>query len=217
MPYEWFFCESIPAVMATPYPNGYRSEGSFLMLNSAAYQRSARTNPFNADDKLNFSHAQPRRLSAEQLLDTVSQATGLRENFRVRFGATGSVSLPSPGVRAGQLPDRQLTADMLELFGRPRGESSCACERQDDASMTQALHLINGKSIADRLANPGGNLARLLEKPKITDDEVIEEIYLAVLCRLPRADERAIMQQYFPGRDKDRPGAAQDGMWAPAS
>lgn len=184
-----------------------------VMLNSAAYQRSARTNPFNADDKLNFSHALPRRLSAEQLLDTLSQATGVRENFRVRFGATGSVSLPSPGVRAGQLPDRQLTADMLELFGRPRGESTCACERQDDASMTQALHLINGKSIADRLANPGGNLARLLQKPKITDGEIIEEIYLAVLCRLPRGDEKEIMQKYFARRN-DRPGAAQDCMWA---
>lgn len=184
-----------------------------VMLNSATYQRSARTNPFNAEDKLNFSHALPRRLSAEQLLDTVSQATGLRENFRVRFGSTGSVALPSPGVRAGQLPDRQLTADMLELFGRPRGESTCACERQDDASMTQALHLINGKSIADRLANPSGNLARLLQKPKVTDAEVIEEIYLAVLCRLPRADEKEIMQKYF-GKRNDRPSAAQDCMWA---
>jgi hypothetical protein len=184
-----------------------------VMLNSSAYQRSARTNPFNVDDKINFSHALPRRLSAEQLLDAVSQATGIRENFRARFGATGSVALPAPGLRAGQLPDRQLTADMLELFGRPRGESTCACERHEEASMTQALHLINGKSIADRITNPGGNLARLLQKPKITDEEVIEEIYLAVLCRLPRAEEKAIMLPYFAKR-KDRAVAAQDAMWA---
>jgi hypothetical protein len=102
---------------------------------------------------------------------------------------------------------------MLEFFGRPRGESTCACERHEEASMTQALHLINGKSIADRITNPGGNLARLLQKPKITDEEVIEEIYLAVLCRLPRAEEKAIMLPYFAKR-KDRAVAAQDAMWA---
>src|SRR5262249_40028354 len=55
-----------------------------VMLNSRTYQLSARTNKFNADDTQNFSHALPRRLSAEQLLDTISLATGIRENFTAR-------------------------------------------------------------------------------------------------------------------------------------
>jgi hypothetical protein len=184
-----------------------------VMLNSRIYQMSARTNAFNADDRMNFSHALPRRLSAEQLLDTVSQVTGIRANFRARFGATGSVALPSSGLRAGQLPDRQLTTDMLELFGRPRGESTCACERHEEASMTQALHLINGKSIAERLANPGGNFARLLQQPKLTDAELAEEIYVAILCRSPNDEEKGILLKYFAGR-KDRASAAQDAAWA---
>jgi hypothetical protein len=184
-----------------------------VMLNSRTYQLSARTNAFNADDRLNFSHALPRRLSAEQLLDTVSQATGIRPNFRARFGATGSVALPNSGLRAGQLPDRQLTTDMLELFGRPRGESTCACERHEEASMTQALHLINGKSIAERLANPGGQLARLLQQPKVTDAELVDEIYLNILCRPPAPEEKEIVLKYFAQR-KDRAGAAQDAAWA---
>ncbi|MCI0457625.1 MAG: DUF1553 domain-containing protein, partial [Gemmataceae bacterium] len=176
------------------------------ILNSRTYQLSARANGTNRNDRLNFARALPRRLSAEQLLDTLSQATGIRANFRSRFGA-GSVALPAGGMRAGALPDRQLTAEMLDIFGRPRGESSCSCERHEESSMTQALHLINGKSVARRLADPNGRVAKLVQTPKITDEQIIEELYLAVLCRLPHArpvaELRGEPQQV---RTTDRPG-----------
>ncbi len=181
------------------------------ILNSRTYQRSARTNKTNAADLVNFSHALPRRLSAEQVLDTLSQATGIRENFRSRFGE-GTVALPAGGVRAGQLPDRQLTAELLDIFGRPRGESSCACERSEDVSMTVALHLINGQSLARRLADPGSSLAKLVNIPKITDAQMIEESYLMVLCRLPNATEMATMQRHFAAA-ASKMQAAQDAMW----
>ena len=48
------------------------------MLNSRVYQLSARGNPSNADDHENFSHALPRRLTAEQLMDTLGQITGVQ-------------------------------------------------------------------------------------------------------------------------------------------
>jgi hypothetical protein len=182
------------------------------MLNSRTYQLSARMNKFNADDRQNFSHAIPRRLSAEQLLDTLGQATGIRENFSSRYIGAGTVALPVGGVRAGQLPDRQLTAEMLELFGRPKGESTCACERHEEASMTQALHLINGKSVADRLESANGRLAQLVQRPKITDVEIIEELYLVVLCRLPEPKEMETMLKHFAASG-NRLKAAQDVMW----
>src|SRR5262249_3863100 len=182
------------------------------VLNSRTYQLSARTNRRNAADTLNFARALPQRLTAEQLLDTVSQATGLRETFGARIPGSATAALPAGGVRAGALPDRQLTAEMLEIFGRPRGETSCACERTDEASMTQALHLINGKSLSRRLADPNGRVAKLVATPQVTDAEVIEELYLAVLCRLPRADERELMLRHF-AEAGDRLRAAQDAMW----
>jgi hypothetical protein len=182
------------------------------MLNSRTYQLSARTNKSNAGDTANFSHALPRRLSAEQVLDSLSQATGIRESFRSRFGE-GTVALPTGGVRAGQLPDRQLTAELLDIFGRPRGESTCACERHEEISMTLALHLINGQSVARRLADPGGRLAKLAQDPKLSDKEVIEEIYLLVLCRRPSVDEFPLLQRQFVVA-ASRLHAAQDLMWA---
>jgi hypothetical protein len=182
------------------------------MLNSRVYQLSARTNPSNHDDREEFSHALPRRLTAEQLLDTLGQITGVRENFRARYAATGSVSLPNGGVRAGQLPDRGMTADLLDLFGRPRGESSCACERHDEASMTQALHLINGQDIAARLADPNGRLGKLAQTANLSDDQLTDELYFAVLCRPPTPAERDRIREHFASA-KNRFEAAQDVTW----
>ena len=182
------------------------------MLNSRTYQLSSRTNKSNKLDVLNFSHAVPRRLAAEQVLDTLSQVTGIREGFRSRFGE-GTVALPAGGVRAGQLPDRQLTAELLDIFGRPRGESSCACERVEEISMTLALHLINGQSLARRLADPNNKLAKLAQTPNLPDTKLIEEMYLSVLCRLPAPHEVTLMQVHFV-RAPDRAQAVQDALWA---
>ena len=78
--------------------------------------------------------------------------------------------------------------------------------------MTQALHLINGKSVANRLADPNGRVARLVQTPKITDAQVIEELYLTVLCRRPKPAETALMQKHFAATG-DKLKAAQDLMW----
>jgi hypothetical protein len=183
-----------------------------VMLNSRTYQLSARTNRFNAEDHTCFSHAMPRRLTAEQLLDTLGQITGVRENFRSRIPGQPTVALPVGGLRAVQLPDRMLTAELLDLFGRPRGESTCACERNEEASLTQALHLINGQAITSRIADPNGKLARLVRTPGLTDDRLIEELFLQILCRFPSATEQILVRKHLTGA-KDREAAAQDIVW----
>ena len=47
-----------------------------LVCNSRTYQLSVETNKWNADDKVNYSHATARRLPAEVLLDAVYRVTG---------------------------------------------------------------------------------------------------------------------------------------------
>jgi Protein of unknown function (DUF1549)/Protein of unknown function (DUF1553) len=183
-----------------------------VMLNSRTYQLSALTTPTNADDVVNFSHRLPRRLGAEQILDTIGQVTGVRQGFRSRYGEA-TVALPATGARAGQLPDRQLTAETLDLFGRPRGESSCACERHEEASMTQALHLINSKSVLESIHSPGGTLGKLVGRPKITDEQIVEELYLLALCRPPTEKEVGLMKKHFETAGSDKLKAAQDVLW----
>src|SRR3989442_6678441 len=51
------------------------------IVNSRAYQASIMPNQWNEADKVNFSHAAPRRLGAEELMDAVALAAGSRAKF----------------------------------------------------------------------------------------------------------------------------------------
>src|SRR5262249_45658981 len=85
---------------------------------SRSYQLSIVKNKWNQDDKINFASASPRRLTAEQLLDAVTVATGVRPKFS---------GMPS-GMRAVQIPDGMVAGnDFLSLFGRPKRQSACEC------------------------------------------------------------------------------------------
>src|SRR5205814_7217366 len=52
------------------------------IANSRAYQSSIDTNEWNEKDADNFSHATPRRLSAEELMAALAVATGVEPCFR---------------------------------------------------------------------------------------------------------------------------------------
>jgi hypothetical protein len=106
------------------------------IANSRTYQASVSTNEWNEKDGENFSHAIPRRLSAEELMDALAQATGVQPVFPEA----------PPDTRAEQVTDPHVGKDgFLDLFGRPARESSCECERRSDLSLPQALNLVNGK------------------------------------------------------------------------
>lgn len=151
-----------------------------LICKSRTYQHSLETNEWNADDELNYSHALARRLPAETLYNAIHRATGAR--------------LRLPGVPEGflatQLPDSDvpLRDSFLNLFGKPPRESACECERSSGVMLGQALNLVNGPTIAEAIADPTNRLARLAAEVK-DDRRLIEEVFLAILSRLPTADE----------------------------
>src|SRR6266851_3110056 len=123
------------------------------IVNSRTYQASIQTNVWNADDKVNFSHAMPRRLSAEELMDGIALAAGSRQKF---------AEVP-PDTKAEEFPDPHVGRDgFLDVFGRPARESSCECERRSDISLAQALNLVNGRTIGDAIADPKGRVAKLV-------------------------------------------------------
>ena len=169
---------------------------------SRTYQASFLTNDYNADDTSNFSHATPRRLTAEQLLDAIDVASGRRPRH---------AGVPV-GFRANQLPDSSVGGTFLDLFGRPARESVCECERSSEVSLSQALNLLNGPTIADALVDPDGRISKLLAKGP-TDAAIAEEVYLAALCRPPTAGESAKATEYL-SKASTRIEGAQDLLWA---
>jgi hypothetical protein len=172
------------------------------ILNSATYQLSSATNPFNENDDVYFSHARVRRLSAEQLLDAISEVTGVPERF-------AGVPL---GTRAAQLPDGELFHPLLKAFGRPPRAIECECERENDATLEQALFLEAGRTIHDKLRSDQGLPARLATS-SLPPDALAEELFLTTLCRYPSPAERERVVGRLAAA-KERRQALEDVLWA---
>jgi hypothetical protein len=169
---------------------------------SRAYQTSVKSNQWNEDDKINFSHFLPRRLSAEQLMDCIAVATGTRPKVP---------GLPE-GMRSVYLADGLGDGDdFLKLFGRPKRESACECERTSNLSLAHALSLVNGPVISGAVSEPGNAIAKLVEREK-DDAKLVEEIYLASLARLP--SEAEVKDVKFDADPQRRLEEAQDLAWA---
>jgi len=170
---------------------------------SNTYQRSFAPNKWNEDDKVNFSHAIPRRLGAEQMMDAVAVATGTKPKVQGLPDDLRSVYLADGMIGEGN--------DFLKLFGRPKRETACECERTSNVSLAHALNLINGSMIGGAVIDSANEITRLVDRQP-DNRKVIEEIYYAILNRPPTEAE---IGNFDLGADaKQRHEVAQDLAWA---
>jgi hypothetical protein len=181
------------------------------IMNSRTYQLSAVPNATNRDDEANFAHALIRPLPAESLLDAISGVTGVAAEFP---------GYPT-GLRATQLPalpvkTRKRTASdaeqFLRLFGKPERLLSCDCERSTDTTLAQALQLITGPLVNHAVSTADNRLGDLLNAGR-SNREIVEELYLAALCRRPTATEASAILERVDAA-ADRRAALEDVMWA---
>jgi len=191
-----------------------------LVMTSATYQRSSVSAAgAEADDRF-YSHYLIRRLPAEVILDAYSQVTGVPTPFDTLQTGAGQVAvvptaLYPKGVRAQQLPDVHPVSRFLDAFGRPEREHTCACERTQDASVGQALHLNNGQTLNDKLRGKESLVSRWLDK-KVSDDDVIGDLFLRALSRPPTPTETAKLARILAEATKagtDRREALEDVAW----
>lgn len=172
---------------------------------SRTYQLSAEPNAHNATDRQNFSRFYPRRLPAEVLLDSLDQVTGVPSKF---------AGLPS-GTRAVQLPDDSFNAGnyFLTVFGRPDNASACECERVSEGSLAQRLHLLNAKTIQEKLAHADALPAKLV-KDTAPVTERLRAIYLSALTRAPNDQEIKAGTEFLAGKPGKEKEAWEDVVWA---
>jgi hypothetical protein len=168
---------------------------------SRTYQLSTVTNDTNAFDERNFSHATLRRIRAEVLLDCITQATETKDKF---------AGLPL-GARAVQIADGNTATYFLTTFGRASRETVCSCEVKMEPNLGQALHLMNGESVHEKVKQ-GGVVKRLLDEKK-TPAQVVSNLYLRCLNRQPTTDEAKAVESQLAGAKDPRP-ALQDVFWA---
>jgi hypothetical protein len=173
------------------------------LLNSRLYQLAGKRMGEKVDDEQNFSHAQPRAIPAEVLLDAICQATGVPEKF----------SGWPEGYRAIQVWDNRMPSYFFRIFGRPVRASVCECERSNEPSIAQALHLMNSEEIMSKIKDRNG-AARKLAKSGKEPAAIIDEFYLGTLSRYPTDAERAVMLRVFAEAGEDRRAAVEDVLWA---
>lgn len=172
------------------------------IMNSRLYQLDSQPTASNAADSVFYSHFTVKRLTAEPLIDALDRVTDVQTKYK---------NLPL-GTRAIELPDAEYGDYFLDTFGKPKRVSICECERPLDPSLAQALHTLNGDTLMAKIADKKGRIATLLAAKKSTD-EIVDEIYLATLCRQPIAAEREQAQQFLKEHDNAEE-VYQDLLWA---
>jgi hypothetical protein len=176
-----------------------------LILSSAAYQRSSLPSLNNAADQQNISHARVRPLLAEALVDSLNAALETVDDF----GKDVPVGSQAIELAPSHLAD-PVVSEVFRILGRGSRKSACDCDRASTPSLRQSLYLLSDAQILDKIRR--GRLARLLAKNR-TNEEIVEELYMATLARRPDAEEREFTLQHVESAS-DRTEALIDIAWA---
>ncbi len=174
---------------------------------SSVYQLSSIPNQYNANDNQYYSRYYAKRHQAEVLLDAVNVVLKSESKF---------AGLPS-GTRAVQLPDDSFNSSsyFLSVFGRPDSNSSCECERSQDVSLAQCLHLLNSKEIQERLTAENGRPALMAGDKNSPDEMKLKQLYLIAFSREPSTNEVQFAQAYIAKKGPDQKKTAyEDIVWA---
>lgn len=172
------------------------------IVTSRLYGLSSTPTEQNVSDRRFYSHYQVKRIAAEPLLDAVDHATGKQTKFR---------NLPL-GTRAIELPDAEYPNYFLTTFAKPRRVSVCECERSPDANLAQALHTLNGDTLAKKIADKSSRVMKLVEA-KTPHDELVTELYVASLCRFPTDKELELSRELLD-QSPNPTECYQDLLWA---
>ena len=185
--------------------NGYRLKPLHrAILNSRAYQLSSRANEPSPLRRALFGAYQPRRLPAEVLLDVLGQVTGVPHSFDGYPEGTSAKDIYVPDG-----PDY-----FLVTFGLPRRD--ILKDRAPEPTLSQALHLMNGATVRDKVAAEGNILGELLGQGR-ADGQVVAALYERAYARQPSQTEqdriaRFIAAERAAGRSRRR--AFENVLWA---
>jgi hypothetical protein len=193
-----------------------------IML-SETYQRSSEPLDGNQADRKYFSHYYPKRLMAEVIHDAIVSVTNVPSEFnKVVFlgGDRNDTKFYPSGTRAIQLFDSSVESNFLKTFGRNQRRITCECERSDEPSIIQVLHLNNGETVNKKLSEKDGIVDQWMAKFKDDEAGLVRAAFIRTLCREPTAAElTAIVNELNIAKtDANNPAtyreAIEDFVWS---
>jgi Protein of unknown function (DUF1553) len=182
-----------------------------LISKSAAYQLSTQ---FEGEWKESYARYWARRfvrrLTAEELFDAVSQASGVFPEIPI--SGTGLkvkyvMQTRSPeDIRGGEL------TEIWRFLGSFGQDNRSRTIKSLKGNIIQASLLLNSKVIKERVkAKPGSRIRKLLDQePALANEELVEELFLATLSRFPSSEEKELATQQIR---EFRTQGVEDLMW----
>lgn len=162
------------------------------ILQSHTYQRSSIPLAENRDDKRFYSRYYTKRMMAEVLLDAISSVTDVPTPFEsIAFpgGDKEKTDAYKKGTRAIQLHDSAVDSYFLKTFGRNNRQITCECERSEEPSMVQVLHIANGDTVNQKLKAADNRIAKWLSADNPAAD-IIDDAFLTCFARHPTTAEK---------------------------
>jgi hypothetical protein len=145
-------------------------------------------------------------MTAEVLLDGISQVLDVPTEFS---GGGGKFPV---GTRAIELPDENVPVHFLDVFGRPARNKACECERVSEATLGQALALVNSAMIQEKLTSEAGYVAQIIDSKQAVEDKV-RDVFLRVLARDPSEKEINIAVEFLEA-ENDKASAYRSFVWS---
>jgi hypothetical protein len=210
------------------------------ILNSHAYQRAV--DPGAKETGPLYIAPAPRRLGAEQIVDSLFSATGKPFDLEEVSLDLDSVRVLSTSITLGQprrawmlastsnerdrpslsLPRIQAVASVMETFGWRGARQDAVSLRDTESNVLQPAILANGimGTWLTRLSDDHGITRLALEDQPV--DRLIDRLYLRLLTRHPSPEERerytALLSDGYGSRvvpESKRPAPAKTGPRVP--
>ena len=208
----------LAALSAYTVEHGYDLKAlmRFVLL-SETYRRSSEPLPRNRDDRKWFARTYPKRLMAEVLSDAISDVTGVRDAYTevaLNDGSSEKITGYAPETRALELHDSAVKNYFLKTFGRNARDITCECERSNQPSLVQVLHLANGATINGKLAAKESRVTQLLATdPK--PQGIVAEAWMRCLSRPPTDAERKPLEEMLgKAKPEERREIVEDIYWS---
>jgi hypothetical protein len=164
---------------------------------SRTYQAEVLTNPQAADL---FAGQSLRPLSAPVLHDAIAQVTGAPSSFEKTIAGTTAV----------QLTDGAVTNNFLKTFGRSGRLTVCTCETKNEPTLSQALHLVNGNTVHQKISD--GKLVKQWLDNDLAPDQIIDKLFMRCLSREASSTERAAIRGQL--NDRSSQEVLEDLFWS---
>jgi Protein of unknown function (DUF1549)/Protein of unknown function (DUF1553) len=175
------------------------------ILESDAYQRSSEPCDGNLAHHGNFARAEPKPIMVEVLVDVLNSALGVAGDFGPDAPA---------GARAIEVAtNRALSPDLarvFRVFSRPARAAVCDCERPGMPALPQTLFLMTDAALVEKIKS---GRVKELARSGGSDAEMVDEMFLVTLSRLPDALEAQTALDHLRTKP-DRASGLTDMLWA---